>query len=232
MAENKKGFVLYADQKETFDLLTDEQAGQLIKIIYSYVNDENPIIDNPLLKLAFTPIKQQLKRDLKKWETKLDKKSIAGIIGNLKRWHPDLYELYQSDNERLYELQNIAKHRNATNAIAKIAVTDTVTVTDNVTVTDKDILLKKETKFNFKKSLIELGVKENIISDWLKVRSKKKASNTETAFKQLKKQIELSHLSANDCITKAVENSWSGFKAEWLSNDNEHQKINNTFVYK
>lgn len=72
-----------------------------------------------------------------------------------------------------------------------------------------------EKKFNFKKELINLGVEEKIVSDWLKVRKTKKASNTETAFNRIKSEIESCNLTANECIIIAVENSWSGFKSEW-----------------
>jgi hypothetical protein len=68
MAENKKGFVLYADQKLIFDDLTNEEAGVLIKHIFSYVNDENPTLTDRLIDMAFKPIKLQLKRDLVKYE--------------------------------------------------------------------------------------------------------------------------------------------------------------------
>ena len=76
----------------------------------------------------------------------------------------------------------------------------------------------KEAKFNFKSELIKLGVSEQIASDWIKVRKDKGASNTETAFVAIKNQIELSGISANECIKIAVERSWQGFKAEWLKN--------------
>jgi len=85
MAENKKGFVLYADQKSIIDMLTNEVAGELFKHIFSYVNDEEPISDNPLVNLAFEPIKLQLKRDLKKWEDIKVKRSEAGKISAEKR---------------------------------------------------------------------------------------------------------------------------------------------------
>ena len=78
MAEGKKSFVLYSDQRELFDQLTDEYAGKLIKHIYSYVNDENPISDDIIIKISFTPIKLQLKRDLKKWELQQDQRKEAG----------------------------------------------------------------------------------------------------------------------------------------------------------
>ena len=78
MAENKKAFVLYADVLHTIKYLNDEQAGQLFKHILAYVNDENPTNENPIINIAFEPIKQQLKRDLNKWESTRKKRSEAG----------------------------------------------------------------------------------------------------------------------------------------------------------
>lgn len=78
MAENKKSFLLYCDTKETVNLLSDEQAGELFKHILSYVNDENPETNNPIIKIAFEPIKQALKRDLEKYKEIVKKRSNAG----------------------------------------------------------------------------------------------------------------------------------------------------------
>ena len=86
MAEDKKGFILYADQKELFSQLPDELAGKLIKHIMAYVNDENPVSDDIVINIAFTPIKLQLKRDLVKFEQTKGRRSIAGKIGAEKRW--------------------------------------------------------------------------------------------------------------------------------------------------
>lgn len=78
MAENKKGFLLYADYEELFLELTDENAGQLIKHILQYVNDKNPTTENDIVKFSFIPIKRQLKRDLENYETKREQWSEAG----------------------------------------------------------------------------------------------------------------------------------------------------------
>ena len=75
--EGKKSFVLYTDQREVFEELSDEDAGKLIKHIFAYVNDEDPITDDKLLKVAFLPIKTQLKRDLKTWENKQEQRKEA-----------------------------------------------------------------------------------------------------------------------------------------------------------
>ncbi|MDQ5928813.1 MAG: hypothetical protein QG594_591 [Bacteroidota bacterium] len=82
MAEGKKGFVLYADQKSIFDDLTNEEAGILIKHIFSYVNDENPTLEDRLIDMAFKPIKAQLKRDLVKYQSIKEKNSLNAR----KRW--------------------------------------------------------------------------------------------------------------------------------------------------
>jgi len=78
MAENKKSFILYADQSHIFSALTDEEAGKLVKHLFAYVNDEDPEMEDRLIKIAFEPIKQQLKRDLKHWESIKTKRSEAG----------------------------------------------------------------------------------------------------------------------------------------------------------
>ena len=88
---------------------------------------------------------------------------------------------------------------------------------DNISPTEI-INNNKDVRFDFKKSLLEIGVSPQVAEDWLKVRKTKKAANTETAFKRIQEEIELSGLSADECITIAVERSWQGFKAEWLSN--------------
>ena len=112
MAKDKKSFILYVDQKDLFNKLPDDIAGKLIKHIYSYVNDENPESEDLIINIAFEPIKQQLKRDLKLFEEKRIKRSEAGIAGASKRW------------------QEISKDSKRINAIAKIAVNDNVNDND------------------------------------------------------------------------------------------------------
>lgn len=86
MAENKKSFVLYADLIHTVKKLSNEQAGLLFKHLLSYVNDENPVASDIVTEIAFEPIKQQLKRDLKHWEVTVQKKSEGGKKAMAKRW--------------------------------------------------------------------------------------------------------------------------------------------------
>ena len=72
MAENKKSFILYCDIIHTLEKLSDDDAGKLFKHILRYVNDLNPTTDHLITEIAFEPIKQQLKRDLIKYQKMLD----------------------------------------------------------------------------------------------------------------------------------------------------------------
>jgi len=139
MAKDKKSVLLYCDLIHTVEKMDDEIAGKFFKHYLRYINDLNPKTDNLVVDLTFEGVKQNLKRDLKKWESTLEAKKLSGQEGNLKRWHLDVYNKYKAGELTLEESQRIAKHRKAIKEVANVAVTDTVTVTDNVTVTDKDI---------------------------------------------------------------------------------------------
>jgi hypothetical protein len=77
MAKGKTSFVLYSDNKSIIDLMTNEQAGLLLKTLFAYVNDEDPVVDNSIA-IVFEMIKLQLKRDLVKWEQTKEGRSLAG----------------------------------------------------------------------------------------------------------------------------------------------------------
>jgi len=78
MADNKKSFILYTDLIHTVKKMPPEKAGELLLTILEYVNDNNPEILDPYVDIVFEPIKQQLKRDLEKYEGKKKQWSDAG----------------------------------------------------------------------------------------------------------------------------------------------------------
>lgn len=81
MAKDKSSFILYTDLLATVSKLTDKKAGMLFKTILEYVNDLNPEVTDTLIQIAFEPVKQQLKRDLKKWDRYIEKQSDNGKLG-------------------------------------------------------------------------------------------------------------------------------------------------------
>jgi hypothetical protein len=93
MAKDKKSFVLYCDIIHTIEQLSDEQAGHLFKHVLYYVNDLNPETDNVITKIAFEPIKQQLKRDLVRYEKIRERNSLSARM----RWDANACERMPND---------------------------------------------------------------------------------------------------------------------------------------
>jgi len=123
MAHGKKSFILYLDQVGIFNKLSDEQAGVLIKHIYSYVADENPVADF-VTELAFESIKQALKRDLVRFEDVKLKRSEAGRISAEKR-----------KQQKLTKPTSV-KCVEQTSTNPTVSVNDNDNVNDNVSVND------------------------------------------------------------------------------------------------
>jgi len=125
MATDKKSVLLYCDIIHTVEGLEDDEAGRLFKHYLRYINDLNPCAEDRLTSLLFEPIKQNLKRDLRKWEKKSERNSTIAKEGWIKRKEANASERIKED----------AKH----------ADKDTVTVKGTVTVKDnaKDKVIKK-----------------------------------------------------------------------------------------
>jgi len=167
MAENKNSILVYADWLNVFEELEDDEAGRLIKHFFRYVNDLNPEPPDRLTKIAFEPIKQSLKRDLDKWETKKGERSLSGRLGNLKKYTPDLYKQVSENQITIEAAESIAKHRkislsdnsdsNISQRIANIAVS----VSESVSVSD--ILLEKESKHSLSNNITLEEKKANFL---------------------------------------------------------------------
>lgn len=81
MAQGKNIINVYRDWISIFDKLSNEEAGVLIKHFFRYVNDLNPEPPDRITELCFEPIKQQLKRDLIKWEKICERNKNNGLKG-------------------------------------------------------------------------------------------------------------------------------------------------------
>ena len=189
MAENKKSFLLYCDLLHTVKKLNDEQAGKLFKHVLEYVNDLNPETEDIITDLCFEPIKQNLKRDLQKYEQIREKKREAGKKGATKRW------------------QNIAPVKSAKKKMANIAVS----VNDNVNVNDKDIyrafghLSMSLDEFN---KLEKDYTKQQIDGVCDAIQNFKKNTNYKSLYLTAKNWLKKEQ-------TKKEVESTNGFKAPW-----------------
>lgn len=189
MATDKKSFILYCDLLAVVRLLPDDKAGLLFKHILQYVNDENPETDDLIVRLTFEPIKQQLKRDLSKWEKTIGKNSDAGInsalskfkskiLANLKSVDID-FEISHckkriSENggsdyyfeQCLMFLNEIQRNSTTVDSVATKS-TDTVTVTDTVNDNVNEDTEDRQGEFSepsfiFTSPTIELGKEKKV----------------------------------------------------------------------
>lgn len=124
MAENKKSVLLYCDIIHTVKELNDQEAGKLFKHYLNYINDLDPEPPDKLTQIVFEPIKQNLKRDLKKWESKSERNSNIAKAGWIKRKDANECERIKVD------------------AFDAVKGKVTVKVKDKVTVKVKDINIK------------------------------------------------------------------------------------------
>lgn len=96
----------------------------------------------------------------------------------------------------------------------------------------KEEYLPASPKFSFLGSLLEYGFERQLVEDWLKVRKTKKATNTETAFKNFIAELEQRTCNINEVLEICVEKSWSGFKWSWIDNLKQTNTFNNGRVEK
>jgi len=202
MAENKKSFIAYADWKNTFDELPDEEAGKLIKHIFAYVNDESPVSESVLINAVFANIKTTLKRDLNAWEKTLEIKSDSGKMGNLKRWHKDLYLQVIENKINIDEALVIAQHRKTSHTdtlpshpIANIAVN----VNDSVSV---NVIKEPKVLSDFEKSFEDFRSMRN------KIRKPMTPKAEELLLIKLQKMCGSDELLKIKLLNQSIINCW------------------------
>lgn len=191
----KDSFILYLEQQEIFEMLTDEQAGQLIKNIFTYERTGNMPQMDKMLNLAFIPIMQALDKNRYKYEEKC-KKNKENIE---KRWN--------KKNTNVYE-------RKKTNT--NYTDNDNDNEYDNEHVNDNDIDKKEKNKKrktfddvfsenHFSKEL------ENTIKDFIDMRKTIKKPMTTKALELLIRNLEkLTNLEEEKIaiLNQSIEHGW------------------------
>jgi hypothetical protein len=171
MAENKKSVLVYTDLIHVVEGLEDEEAGRLLKHLLRYVNDLNPDAPDRLTSLLFEPIKQQFKRDLKKWEGEKERYSKGGKA---------------SAEARRLKCSTSLNDDEQASTVSTVTDTVTVNVTDTVNVTVTDKKKKREKKpflppslFDFENYFIENGFSKELaqrvfksydVAEWIDAR--------------------------------------------------------------
>ena len=195
MAENKKSFLIYTDWGATFDDLTEEEAGRLAKHLFDYVRDKDPKSDK-LTEIAFSQMKQDLKRNLKTWESIKEKRSQAGK---------------KSAQSRAKKKQKSTKSTKSTSVKSVEQKSTNPTVNDNVNDNDNVNVINN---IDDKKSSLHTDMKNYFIS-FVKERfdvdyywTAKDAKNLNLLIKKIKNSIAKKNMVEGEIPDKMVLDSF------------------------
>ena len=133
-------FIIYTSYLKIFEQLTDEQLGQLTRHMLSFAKTgKEPSIEDPLVKLSFAFIKDDMERNQRKYEEKCERLRANAR----KRW--DKKQLDSEASEDMQKHTKVCKSMQM-HANAQIAMhNDNVYVNDNVYDNDNDNDVSKET---------------------------------------------------------------------------------------
>jgi len=137
MANDKKGFLLYADYIHTISKMPKTKQADLFMMILKYVNDQNPETDDLIVSLVWEPIKLQLKRDLVKYETFRTKQKENGKKGGR-------------------PTSEIKTQNNPNNPSLLEKTQKSLTVNDNVTVNVNDVVEEPQQPPSRESKLLEM----------------------------------------------------------------------------
>lgn len=152
----------------------------------------------------------------------------------------DIFANQQNDASRIAKIEigetqeiGLADGENRDSLYTKITTKNTTKNTaDNIYIHDGNAKENSQTSTKTKKTpvakkylteedLVNLGVDEQVASDYLATR---KTKLTQTALNGIIKQAGLANITLQQAIEIAAENGWQSFKAEWYQNQNQNQK--------
>lgn len=183
MAENKKNFLIYTSWRTWLNVMTTEQKGQWLDWVMAYCDDEEPKMpDDPVVKMGCSIARDNLKRDLAKYEAKVESIKQA----REKRLQSNLNEntLKSQCNHNEINMKSNSNH----NEIISDNVNVNVNVNDNVNVN------KKENNYVIKEKVDNgepLSPLQRALNDFISMRIKIKKPLTALAKTRLLSKLEL-----------------------------------------
>jgi hypothetical protein len=211
--DGKKSFVLYADLINVVKKLPKEKQAELFVLILDFVNDLNPEPEDIILQIAFEPIRLQLKRDLKKWESIKEKRSEAGKKGG----RPSIEEKAKKANALFDKQKKQDKAKKA------------VTVNDNVTVNVNGITNNGNRSF-----VADANKNEKVYRKYLWDLIAEKKISRDALFQQCRIDVERRLEIWDDFIQNSIlhipliedeKHGWNMFK-KFVTENREKYKVN------
>lgn len=220
----KNTFLLYKDWKPLIDACTSEQAGEILKGIYTYVCEgEAPEFDNPLLSGFFEMIRQAIDSNDSAWAEKREKarKAIQA------RWEKKQAEAAEDQQEKPEEAEQNPDH---TGEVTEKAGQDPGQTTDKPrTKADKNGLNRTETdkpkekpaplppkvsaRTIFNACLLAYPISKELqatMESWLKYKTERRESYKEQGLRALMKKASVSEKEyGTSAVIEIIEASMS-----------------------
>lgn len=205
MANKKKSFLLHIDSLDILDDLTNGQAGVLFKAIKAYQRDEEFDLDS-VVKIAFSPFKNQFARDDEKYIKTCERRAIAGSKGGK---------------------QKVANASKSKQTVANVA--DTKNKNKNKTKNDNDISIveSKPRRTNYNYDDVDYQCAEWFYSLVLNVARKARKPNFESWANTIRMMREIDGVTHQDISDVFV---WANKDSFWSANILSPAKLRDKFA--
>lgn len=199
----KKSFVLYTDNWVTLKHLSNEQLGELMRMLFEYqIEGKAPEPTNPLF-IAFGFIRSAMDRDLEKWNERAERARVNGSKGGRPKEN-------QQGLEKTQKTQSvISKPKKPVNV--SVSVNDSVS--DNVNDYFKNNRLYKTAEDVKGKDYFKDAEVNEAFTNFLIERIARKKYPTDLAIETLQKKMReyyKTKAEALEGIEQSISNGWTG----------------------
>ena len=238
----RDSFLLYTEIGDVLKIMTNEQKGILFQAIIDYERtDEEPVIEDPIVAVAFVPVRQNLDRNNAKYERAAEQRREASK------------KAAEARKEKAIERNraNTERNRPTTERNRAACVNENVNgnVNDNVNENENVIDItphtphggKRETQDQILDRLIidqNVGLEmENAIREWLKYKSERREVYKETGMKSLITQVQnavykFGEIAVMDRMQQAMANGWKGMNLDKMEGRASPQSEREAFIDK
>ncbi len=224
----KRSFVMRDEDGEAFDMMTNEQAGMLIKAIFAYRRTKQKPPDDAdcMVRLAFLMIQKKLDHDEEVWLSKQQNGSRGGKAKASKNAIGDSEGVANCGETVANDSEDVANA--GVTVTVTDTVTDTVTVTDTATVTEKRKRRKTHLTVEEEQTLItERAIPASvavILDQWCVYKDEKGERYTPTGFKSLLTKVEgyirdFGEQATIDGIEQSMASGWKGIFVKEKASD-------------
>lgn len=196
----KNGAVILPEWYQSLCELDTEVKYQVLDAICAYsLKDEELKLSNPIAQAVFKIYKPYIDEHKQNYAEKCENNKRNAN----KRWHNEECERIQTDaNEcERNEKEKEKKSKNKREIKEK---------ENNIISADA------QKKFNFKQALLDEGLSEDLVDEWLLIRRQKKAINSKGAYDVLVRECAKANITIAQAVIICCERQWKGFMAEYL----------------